>query len=261
MNVQIFNNRLFGKVRTIEENGKVLFCGSDVAKSLGYARPNDAMKQHCKGATVKHSITDSLGRNQRMNFITESDVFRLTTKSELPQAEKFESWIFDDVLPTIRKTGGYVNNEQTFVDTYLPYADEYTKQMFKTTLQTVRKLNSTVSQQHQLIGELKPKADYTDKILQNKSLVNVTQIAKDYGMSGQAFNKLLHSLGVQYQIGGQWLLYSKHQSNGYAHSETIDITHADGRKDTKMRTKWTQKGRLFLYELLKKNGYLPVIEQ
>ena len=113
----------------------------------------------------------------------------------------------------------------------------------------------------QLIGELKPRADYTDKILKNKGLVTITQIAKDYGMSGQALNKLLHDLGVQYKLNGQWLLYREHQSKGYTHSETIDIVRSDGRPDVTMITKWTQKGRLFLYDLLKENCVLPVIEQ
>lgn len=113
----------------------------------------------------------------------------------------------------------------------------------------------------QIIGELKPKADYTDRILKNKGLVTITQIAKDYGMSGQAMNELLHSLKVQYKQSDQWLLYRDHQGKGYTHSETINIVRSDGRPDIKMNTKWTQKGRLFLYDLLKENGALPMIER
>jgi phage antirepressor YoqD-like protein len=116
-------------------------------------------------------------------------------------------------------------------------------------------------QKDQLIGELRPKADYMDKILQNTGLVTITQIAKDYGISGEKMNSLLHRLGVQYKQSGQWLLYTKYQDKGYTHSATVDITHNDGRPDIKMNTKWTQKGRLFLYNLLKGNGVLPVIER
>lgn len=115
-------------------------------------------------------------------------------------------------------------------------------------------------QKMQIIGELKPKADYLDSILKNKGLVTITQIAKDYGMTGQAMNDILHTLGVQYKQSHQWLLYKEHQACGYTHSETIDITRSDGRPDVKMNTKWTQKGRLFLYDLLKLQGTLPVIE-
>lgn len=113
----------------------------------------------------------------------------------------------------------------------------------------------------QQIAELKPKADYCDLILKNKGLVTISQIAKDYGKSGKAFNKILHDLGVQYKQSGQWLLYSRYQDKGYTQSETVDITRKNGMPDVKMNTKWTQKGRLFLYELLKANDILPVIEQ
>lgn len=119
----------------------------------------------------------------------------------------------------------------------------------------------TTQKQQQLIGELKPRADYTDRILKNTGLVTITQIAKDYGMSGQAMNDLLHDLRVQYKQSGQWLLYREHHGKGYTHSETIDITRSDGRPDIKMNTKWTQKGRLFLYNLLKENGIFPTIEK
>ncbi|WP_040194795.1 phage antirepressor KilAC domain-containing protein [Clostridium culturomicium] len=125
----------------------------------------------------------------------------------------------------------------------------------------VEKLTLETKQQKQIIGELKPKADYTDTILKNKGLVTITQIAKDYGMSGQAFNKLLHELGVQYKQSDQWLLYSEHHSKGYTHSETVPITRSNGTPDVKMVTKWTQKGRLFLYDLLKQHEILPTIER
>lgn len=124
----------------------------------------------------------------------------------------------------------------------------------------VEKLTLETKQQKQIIGELKPKADYTDTILKNKGLVTITQIAKDYGMSAQEMNTKLHDLGVQYKQSGQWLLYSKHHSKGYTHSETVPITRKNGQADITMTTKWTQKGRLFIYDLLKQHGVLPLIE-
>ena len=117
------------------------------------------------------------------------------------------------------------------------------------------------TQQKQLIGELKPKVDYLDQILQSKALVTITAIAKDYGMSAKAFNKKLHELKVQFKQGHQWFLYSNYHDCGYTHSETVEYIHKDGTKDVTMNTKWTQKGRLFLYELLKKNGIVPMIEK
>ena len=122
-------------------------------------------------------------------------------------------------------------------------------------------LESENARQKQLIGELKPKADYVDTILRNKGLVTITQISKDYGMSGRAMNKLLAEMGIQYKQSGQWLLYSKYHDKGYTHSETINITRSDGRPDITMETKWTQKGRLYLYERLKEENILPLIEQ
>lgn len=125
----------------------------------------------------------------------------------------------------------------------------------------VENLKLENSQKSQIIGELKPKADYTDCILKNTGLVTITQISKDYGMSGQELNNTLHKLGVQYKQSEQWLLYSRHHGKGYTHSETIPITRSNGKNDVKMNTKWTQKGRLFIYELLKENGVLPTIER
>ncbi|MBF2182978.1 MULTISPECIES: phage antirepressor KilAC domain-containing protein [Bacillati] len=131
-------------------------------------------------------------------------------------------------------------------------------------LQTVEekeKLELENNMNKQKIAEYEPKASYLDTILNNKSLVTVGQIAKDYGMSAQALNKLLHDLKVQYKQSGQWLLYSNIQDKGYTHSSTTEIEHKDGSTSVRMNTKWTQKGRLFIYELLKDNDILPTIEQ
>lgn len=127
--------------------------------------------------------------------------------------------------------------------------------------QQVKELTATCSQQQQVIGELKPKADYVDRILKSDSLVTITQIAKDYGMSGKAMNKTLHDLHIIYNCNRQWLLYSQHQAKGYTFSETVDIPLDDGTTKVVMNTKWTQKGRLFLYEMLKKHGVIPLIEK
>lgn len=121
-------------------------------------------------------------------------------------------------------------------------------------------LGGQVVEQQKIISELEPKANYVDTILQSKSLVLMTQIAKDYGMSARKMNQILNDLKVQYKANGQWVLYSKYQNRGYVHSRTIDIVRSNGMSDVKMQTEWTQKGRLFLYELLKKEGYMPLIE-
>lgn len=109
--IQIFNNSEFGSVRTVEADGKILFCGSDVAKALGYVKPNNALNQHCKGDTLKQGIIDNLGRTQQATFISEGDVYRLIVNSKLESAQKFETWVFDEVLPSIRKHGLYAIDE------------------------------------------------------------------------------------------------------------------------------------------------------
>ncbi len=108
-NLQIFRNAAFGSIRTVEHDGKVLFCGRDIATALGYANTNDALSKHCKsdGVAFRYPIRDGLNRIQEARFITEGDVYRLITHSRLPAAEQFERWVFDEVLPTIRRTGGY----------------------------------------------------------------------------------------------------------------------------------------------------------
>ena len=137
--------------------------------------------------------------------------------------------------------------------------------MAETQINSLQAVNSNLlaenKQQEQIIGELKPKADYTDRILRSTGTVTITSIAKDYGMSGNAFNKLLHELKIQYKQGDIWLLYRNHQSKGFTHSKSFDYTDSKGMPQVRMSTEWTQKGRLFLYQLLKNNEILPMIER
>lgn len=253
--LKIFESKDFGAVRTVEDNGKILFCGSDVAKALGYANTKDALLRHCRDDGVAfRDLTDALGRNQKAKFINEGNLYRLIVNSKLPSAEKFEHWVFDEVLPSIRQTGTYMTAETIEKVLYDP-------DVIINIATQLKELQLEVARKNQLIGELQPKANYVDMILNNKGLVTITQIAKDYGMSGAKMNSLLHTLGVQYKQSGQWLLYSKYHHLGYTHSRTIDITRSDGRADVVLESKWTQKGRLFLYELLKAKGIYPTIEQ
>lgn len=258
--IQIFQNDEFGTIRTIEIDGEPWFVGKDVAEILGYKDTSDALKKHVDDEDkLTRRFADS-GQNRDMYIINESGLYSLVISSKLPTAKKFKRWVTSEVLPAIRKHGAYMapkTIEEVLLnpDTIIQLATNWKEEQEKR-----KSLEIETAQQKQIIGELKPKADYTDYILKNKSLMAVTQIAKDYGMSGQAMNELLHKLGVQYKMSDQWLLYAKYHDKGYTHSEPIPIEHKDGTTAIKMQTKWTQKGRLFIYNLLKAEGIIPVIE-
>jgi prophage antirepressor-like protein len=251
-NITIYKNNDFVEVRTLEQDGKTLFCGSDVAKALGYVIPSKAVNTHCKGVSKMEVPTN--GGTQQMLFIPEGDLYRLIVNSKLPSAEKFERWVFDEVIPTVRKHGLYAKDELlNNPDLFISALEE-----LKAERERTKRLELENAKNKQIIGELKPKASYYDLILQNKSLMPISQIAKDYGMSGKAFNKLLHELGVQFKQGNTWLLYQGYADQGYTQSRTFAIDAERSR----MHTYWTQKGRLFLYDLLKnERSLLPVIER
>ncbi len=255
-NLKVFENKEFGSIRTVQIDNEPYFVGKDVADILGYANPRKAIIDHVdeEDKTDGVTIRDSIGREQNPVCINESGLYSLILSSKLPTAKKFKRWVTAEVLPSIRQTGTYMTAETIEKVLYNP-------DMIIGIAQQLKALQLENAQKTQLIGELRPKANYVDMILNNKGLVTITQIAKDYGMSGKRMNSLLNSLGVQYKQSGQWLLYSKYHDLGYTHSKTIDIKRSDGRPDVVMETKWTQKGRLFIYDLLKDNGIYPVIEQ
>lgn len=249
------------QVRTLVINDQPYFIGKDVAEILGYKNTKDALAKHVNDEDKLRSRIATSGQNRAMTAINESGLYDLifdaSRQSKNPdiqrRAKKFRHWVTSEVLPSIRKYGAYMTNEK--IEEVLLNPDTIIK--LATELKTERERRSIAEQR---VNELTPKASYYDLVLSNKSLVTITQIAKDYGMSGQAMNHKLHDLGVIYKQGDTWLLYSKYQRTGWTHSETIMVTKTDGTQKAVMHTKWTQKGRLGLYELLKRHGILPLIE-
>ncbi len=157
---------------------------------------------------------------------------------------------------------------QAFLPQYAPSDDEKLAEAFLIAQKKMAEKDKKIKQleletieMNKAIMEMQPKVNYVDVILKSRSTVCTTQIAQDYGMSATAFNKLLKRLGIQHKVGKQWILYRPYISQGYVQSETVNIERSGGMPDTVMHTKWTQKGRLFLYETLKDNGYIPLIEQ
>lgn len=244
------------KVRTMVIDEEPYFVGKDVATILGYSNSRKALIDHVDDEDKKDDVTirDAIGRNQATVVINESGLYSLIMSSKMPDAKKFKHWVTSDVLPAIRRHGAYLSDEK--IEEVLTNPDTIIK--LATQLKEEREGRLLAEQQ---VNELKPKATYYDRILSNPSLVTVTVIAKDYGMSGSEMNKKLHELGVQFKQGNIWLLYAKYQKLGWTHSETHMVRRADGTEKAVVNTKWTQKGRLGLYELLKLNDVLPLIER
>lgn len=240
---QIFN---FEKkdVRTVLINDDPYFVGKDVAEVLGYSNTQKAILNHVDEEDKGVTKWDTLGGKQNMTIINESGLYSLILKSKMQNARKFKRWVTSEVLPTIRKTGSYTNVPQSFAQALRLAAD-------------LEEKNQLLEQQ---IAEYEPKISYLDTILSSTDTVATSQIAADYGMSAIALNKLLNHLGVQHKVGGQWILYRKHMNQGYTKSHTSEISKADGSLKVVMNTKWTQKGRIFIYNLLIAEGYYPQMD-
>lgn len=251
MELQIFQNTEFGSVRTAAIDGEPYFVGKDVAEILGYSNPQKALRDHVDDEDK--TLNESFTVNGTMGvLINESGLYSLILRSQLPKARQFKRWVTAEVLPAVRRHGMYA------IDDILANPDLAIAalQALKEEREKRQNLELMTAVQRQQIAEMKPKVSYYDQILQNKNTVPVTQIAKDYGMSGRKFNALLHELGIQYKFRKTWLLYQDYAEQGYTQSRTYAL---DCEKNV-MHTYWTQKGRLFLYDRLKKEGILPKIE-
>lgn len=248
MKTQKFENNLF-QLEVKTENGESLFDVETVARSLGIVDVKNDVEY-----VRWQRVNNYLGKNSPLvakgSFISEPMVYKLAFKANNALAEKFQDWLATEVLPQIRKHGMYATDE--LLDNPDLLIEVATKLKEERTLRLIAE---------QRVNELQPKADYYDRILSNKGLVTVSTIAKNYGMSAVSFNKLLHELGIQFNQSGTWLLYSKFQDKGYTHIEPFDYEDKNGNPQVKTRMKWTQKGHIFLYETLKKNNCLPMIER
>ncbi|MFK4967119.1 phage antirepressor [Lactococcus garvieae] len=249
--LRIFQNAELGSVRTVVVEGIPHFVGKDVADILGYINPQKAIRTHVDSEDKGMTEMDTPGGVQELVVINESGLYSLILSSKKPQAKAFKRWVTSEVLPSIRQHGVFATNdflEKSIQDPAWAIG----------VLQQLQEKNNVIAMKNQQIAEMTPKVSYYDLILQNRSLMPISKIAKDYGLSGRALNKLLHELGVQFKMGDTWLLYQDYASNGYTQSKTYAIDD----ERSAMHTYWTQKGRLFLYSLLKsEKGLLPVIER
>lgn len=254
--LQVFQNAEFGSVRTTTVNGEVMFVANDIATILGYSNPRDAINKHVDDEDKGVAKCDTLGGVQDLTIINESGLYSLILSSKMPNARKFKRWVTAEVLPAIRRHGMYAT-EELIANPDLAIA---AFQALKAEREKRIALEEAVAVQAQQIAELKPKATYYDVVLKCKDAVNISVIAKDYGWSAQRMNEYLHQKGVQYKQADIWLLYQKHAGCGYTKTNTHVYEDTCGREHTKVHTKWTQKGRLFIYGLLKSDGVYPQIE-
>lgn len=265
--IKVFENAEFGSVRTVTINGEPWFVASDVCKALGIANNRDAvarLDEDEKGV----ALTDTLGGVQNLTTVNEPGLYALVLSSRKPEAKAFKRWITHEVIPDIRQYGMYATND--FLDKALGNPDNWIRML--TEYSAVKKENETlklktveqkevIESQNNQITLMKPKASYYDLVLQTKNAVNITTIAKDYGLSAVTLNKKLHDYGVQYKQGGTWLLYQQHADKGYTKTKTGVYTNKAGEEYASVHTQWTQKGRMFIYEILQEHGILPKMEE
>ena len=252
----LFKHEEFGEIRTLNIDGEPWFVGKDVAEILGYERATKAIVDRIDeddrimlDKKTQSQFRTELGQRGGW-IINESGLYRLILSSKLPSAKKFKRWVTAEVLPSLRKHGAYFTAETL----HKTMSDPRELAKLLNTLADEQEKRRKLEEENAF---LTVKAKYYDRILQSKNSVPVTQIAKDYGMTAIAFNRMLHDYGIQYSVRNTWVLYAEYANLGYTQSRTYTIDE----DKAVMHTSWTQKGRLFLYEFLKERGILPMCEQ
>lgn len=224
-NLMTFSNPDFGEIRTIEENGAILFCGSDVAKALGYSNSRDAISRHCKGVVKRDTLT--AGGGQELLFIPESDLYRLVFSSKLPTAEKFTDWVTSDVLPSIRKNGGYIAGQTELSPSEL-------------LAQALKVADRVLAERDARIAALQPKADYFDALVERNTLTNFRETAKELGASPKKFVAFLLEQKYLYRDQRGKLLPYEAKNDGLF---TVKECKSDKTRWSGTQTLVTPKGR------------------
>ena len=244
MKNQIFKNEEFGQIRTCEMNGETYFVGKDVASALGYTNTMKAIRDHVDEEDKLGERIVLSGQNRQATVINESGLYSLILSSKLESARRFKRWVTSEVLPAIRRNGRFE-------------LEQHNKQLAN----QARLLENRNAPLEEISAQQKPLTDYARHILSSTQTVTVTQVAQDYAMTAKQLNDLLNKLRIQHKVSGQWVLYTPYLYRGYVQSFSSYFISPEGEVVVKLHTRWTQNGRLFLYEELKKAGYLPVMEQ
>lgn len=251
--IQIFNSPQFGNIRTAGTADNPQFCLADVCKALGLTPKG--VNQRLAKEVISNYPLETAGGTQYALFVNEDGLYDVILDSRKAEAKAFRKWITSEVLPTIRKTGGYI---ATVPDMS---AEEIMAKALIVAQRTLEQKKEEMARLERENATLRANSDYLNIILQAKETITITQIAQDYGMSPMRLNKILNDLRIQRKVNAQWVLFAPYLGKGYVQSETITYRHADGRIGTKLNTRWTNAGRIFLYNVLKEQGILPLIEQ
>ena len=236
--IQIFKNQEFGAIRTISnEQGEAMFCAKDVCDALGYKKASNAIALHVdKGDALKQGTPTSSGV-QMMLYVNESGLYSLILSSKLDSAKRFKHWVTSEVLPSIRKQGGYM----------VARPEETDEEVLARALQIMQ---AAIQVRDEEIARLQPRADYADEVLDSVTCITTTQLAKELGMTAQELNRRLCAMHIQYWQSGQYMLYAEFARQGFAKSRTHKRVLKHGMVMTEMYLVWTERGRDFIHRLL-----------
>lgn len=248
--MQIFNYKR-NQVRTVELNSEPWFVLKDVCAVLELGSAHKVADRLDEDERNQIPLTDAIGRKQETTIISESGLYNVILRSDKPEAKPFRKWVTAEVLPSIRKTGGYML-PQDYPSALRALADAEEQKM---------KLLAENQRQAQAIADFEPIRQYVDEILESQSAMATSQVAADYDLSAKALNKILYEAGIQRNVNGQWILYKRYMGKGYTKSKTIQFIRSDGRYDSTLQTQWTQKGRMLIHEVLTARGIQAVMDR
>lgn len=251
--IKIFNNPLFGEVRVFIVNNEPWFVGKDVALLLGYAKPENALSTHVDDEDKTITLIQGTGSNYKSNttIINESGMYSLVFGSRLRTAKEFKRWVTSDVLPSIRKTGGYIaTTQEDTPELIMARALQVAQATINKHQQMLEQANERIALQDTQLKLQAPKVKYVDDVLQSVNTYTSTQMAKELGLRGaEQMHKILKEKGIMFKQSGQWLLTARYCEYGYTKPRTYQFTRSDGSSCTNTTTAWTEMGRAFLHKV------------
>lgn len=261
--IQIFKNPAFGEVRALNIDGEPWFVAADVCKALEIGNSRQAVARLDEDERNTVILSDGNRGNPNVTVVNEPGLYGLVLGSRKPEAKAFKRWIKHEVLPSIRKTGGYVAGQETMTDAELMASAvlaanrmiEQRDAKISALTADNRALSESNTALRKSAAELKDAAEYAGQVLISSDTLTVTQIAADYDMSARQLNEILHEAKIQHKVNGQWILYKEWMGHGLTESVTVPVVGKDGRRGSKMSTRWTQLGRRLISMVLRRRGY------